>query len=297
MVMGQLFGVERSRVEDVIVGWVVKRKLEFAQDRAQHDAQVFDPLPRNVLVLAGMVLGNDPGFERKAAGERRQNQEAARVQHDAAGRGQLLLDHVAINAAAAVVEKLERPGHLLPDRNWHDRRDDQLRVGVFQRRTGGGPLVFEDQSVHQARIALQVDQPVPIDPEHFADVVDRQVGHVRFMVRALDDDFVRADAVHQVVNSFAPLVEISLDLQSREFVRHDARPPAAVVALRPRMPISQNFRRRRVFVSFTKRAEPPAGRAILRGKVLGSFGAVGRQDHPASDDGVFSKFRHRASLS
>ena len=41
-------------------------------------------------------------------------------------------------------------------------------------------------------------------------------------MRAFDDDFVRPDAVHQVVNALAALVEVSFDLQRGELVGNDA---------------------------------------------------------------------------
>ena len=170
--------------------------------------------------------------------------------------GQLLLHHVAINAAAPVVEELQRAGHFLPDRDGNDGRHDQLRMGVLQRRSRRRSLVFKDQSVNEPRISLEVDEPVPKDPQHLADIVDRQPRHVGFMMRTFDDDFVCPDSVHEVVNPVAPLVEIALDLQCGEPVGNDASPPAAVISLGARMSIREDFRRRRIFVPLAKGAKP-----------------------------------------
>ena len=94
-----------------------------------------------------------------------------RVEHDPLLGGQLLLDHVAVDAAAAVVEELQRAGHLLPDGDRHDRRDDQLAVRVLEAGPAGGADVLEEHAVDQPRVLLQVDQPVAVDPEDLADVV------------------------------------------------------------------------------------------------------------------------------
>ena len=94
-------------------------------------------------------------------------------------RGQFLMDHVAVDAAAAVVEELQRAVHFLPDVDRHDRRDDQLRVRVLQRGAGGGADVLEDHAVDQARVFLQIDEAIAVDPEDFADVLLGEVGHAR----------------------------------------------------------------------------------------------------------------------
>ena len=116
-------------------------------------------------------LGDDPGLEREPAGERAERREVGRVEDDPLLAGELLLDHVAVDAAAAVVEELQRAGHLFPDRDRHDRRDDQLAVRVLEAGPAGGADVLEEHAVDQPGVLLQVDEPVAIDPEDLADVV------------------------------------------------------------------------------------------------------------------------------
>ena len=98
-----------------------------------------------------------------------------------------------------------------------------------ERRPGGGSFVLEDQTVQEPAIALEVDQSVAVGPEDFADILDRKPGQIGFRVRAFDDDFVRADAVHHVVDAVAALVEFAFDLQSGELVRHHADPPTGTI--------------------------------------------------------------------
>ena len=83
---------------------------------------------------------------------------------------ELLLHHVAVDAAAAIVEEFERAGHFLPDRDGHDRRDDQLAVGVLEAGAAGCARVLEKHAVDEAIVAFQVDEPIAIDPEDLADV-------------------------------------------------------------------------------------------------------------------------------
>ena len=137
----------------------------------QHLAQVVDAGLGDVLEMAGVVLGHDPGLERKPAGVGAEGREVGRVEDDPLLDGELLLDHVAVDAAAAVVEELQGAGHLFPDRDRHDRRDDQLAVRVLEAGAAAFAHVLEQHAVDQPGVFLQVDQPIAVDPEDFADVV------------------------------------------------------------------------------------------------------------------------------
>ena len=72
------------------------------------------------------------------------------------------------------------------------------------------------------------------------------------VVRALDDDFVRADAVHHVVDAVAALVQVAFDLQRRKLVGDDAHPPARPVRPRARLAVGEDFGRRGVLVAGQK---------------------------------------------
>ena len=85
--------------------------------------------------------------------------------------GELLLDHVAVDAAPAIIKELERAGHFFPDRDRHDRRDDQLAVRVLEAGPAGGADVLEEHAVDQPGVVLQVDKPIAINPEDLADIV------------------------------------------------------------------------------------------------------------------------------
>src|SRR5690606_7620384 len=97
---------------------------------------------------------------------------------------------------------------------------------MIERRSCRCSLILEDQSMNEPRIFLQIDETIPVDPEHFTDVIDAQPRHANFEVRALDDHLVRPDAIHQVIDAVPSLVESPFDLQGGELVRYDADPPA-----------------------------------------------------------------------
>ena len=83
----------------------------------------------------------------------------------------------------------------------------------------------------------------------------RRVGHARVMARALDDDLVRADAVHHVVDAVAALVQAAFDLEGREPVGDDANSPAGAVGPRAEVAIGEDLGRRVVFVPLAERAD------------------------------------------
>ena len=94
-----------------------------------------------------------------------------------------------------------------------------------------------------------------------------------FVERALDDDFVGADAVHLVVDAVAALVEVALDLQGGELVGHHADAPALFVGLRVAVAVGEDLVRRVVLAALAEGAEAlPAG----SGSALGPTGRLAR---------------------
>ena len=49
---------------------------------------------------------------------------------------------------------------------------------------------------------------------------------LRAVFGCIDDDFVRADALHAIVNAVAAFVQAAFDLQNRKFIRHRPHAPA-----------------------------------------------------------------------
>ena len=125
------------------------------------------------------------------------------------------------------------------------------------------------------------------------------VGHADVVARALDDDFVGADAVHHVVDAVAALVQVRPRSSGRGtcWARRGSASRARWAACRargrrrsraascPRCP-SQNGQR------------PPLRPALrLALEVVGPLGPLVRDDHPAADDRIFSQLGHRRASS
>ncbi len=75
----------------------------------------------------------------------------------------------------------------------------------------------------------------------------------------LDNDFVRANALHLVEDAFAFAVQIAFDAQHRKLVRDHAQRPTWLVRARA-VSIGEHLRRRLGFVPGTEGAEPPRWR-------------------------------------
>ena len=169
--MRQLAGVERRGVDDVVVGRVVEGDLELVEHLVQDVPRSSTPGFWMFSKWLEWVLGR---IQVSNGNRLAKGQKAVKWGVSSTIRfsvGELLLDHVAVDAAAAVVEELQGAGHLLPDRDRHDRRDDQLAVGVLEAGAAGGADVLEHHAVDQPVVLLQVDEPVAVDPEDLADVV------------------------------------------------------------------------------------------------------------------------------
>ena len=114
-----------------------------------------------------MLLGIDPGLEGEPGRKGDHDQEVPGLLDDALGRGKLLVDDIAEDAALLVVVVGFGAVQLFLHELRDDRRGDDLRMGVVQRGTCGPALVLEDQHIAQAAVALQVQDPVAVGPEHF----------------------------------------------------------------------------------------------------------------------------------
>ena len=90
-----------------------------------------------------------------------------------------------------------------------------------------------------------------------------QIGHAHFVKGTFEDDLMGADAVHLVVDAVAALVEVALDLQGGELVRHDADAPAFLVGLGVAIAIGENLVRGVVFAALAERTEAAAGQMDL----------------------------------
>src|SRR6476646_10165732 len=118
------------------------------------------------------------------------------------------------------------------------------------------------------------------------------------MIGRFDHNFMRAHAVHLVKHSVRLAVQVTLNSQGGEFIRHHAQvPPGGVRARILARTVSQYLWRRCAFISGTKRAEPALEDDALAGEISGTLGTVSGNNHPASGNRIFSQLRHSYYLT
>ena len=79
-------------------------------------------------------------------------------------------------------------------------------------------MVFEKDHVTEAGIPAQIDESAPICDQDVGDFRGRKVGETPVMIGGLDDDFMGAYAVHNVIKTVAAAIEVPFDAQCWVFV-------------------------------------------------------------------------------
>ena len=161
---------------------------------------------------------------------------------------------------------------------------------MFQRRARRLAVILEEDDVAEAPVALQIVDAIFERPENFFDLLFRHFAERHGVLRRLDDDLMRADAVHLVVHAVALAVQLAFDAEHRKFVGHDAHAPARLVARRrccgtpaPRAASYARFRNR-------KGRRRTGRRRRMPDKIAGALGAIGCNDDPSTRDRVLPQF-------
>ncbi len=154
-------------------------------------------------------------------------------------------------------------------------------------------VILEDQHISKALIPGKVVHPVTVRRQKRLDLLRLEVGDPTLMVGAVDHHFVSADAVHEVVKALAAPSHRALDLERRKFVGNDAHAPVIGVGHHAPVPVGEHFGRCQLFVSGTEDTHAPVTPigAPVR-EVRGALASFGRYYNPATNDWVFSQFRH-----
>src|SRR5580692_1104471 len=152
-------------------------------------------------------------------------------------------------------------------------------MGVFERSASRFAMVLEQQNVAQAGIAFQVEDAIAESPKEIFDPLFGKIGERDFVVRTLDDHFVRAHAAHSVVETLALAIERSFDAKSRELIGNHAQIPMAVAVFT----IREDLRRGIGFVAKAKGTTSiRLGKILAAGEIAGAPGATGGDDHPTT---------------
>src|ERR1700688_377679 len=174
-------------------------------------------------------------------------------------------------------------------------------MGVFQGRSRGFAVILEQKDVFEAAIFFEIEDAVAKGPQDVFDSLWRECCEAGTMVRRLDDHFVSADAVHSVEHAFGLAVERAFNPESGKFVWYHAYGPSRGIALRCRSAVRSrtirlNLRRGLALVPVAKRAEATFQLDVFSRKIGRPLGAIGRNNHPAANNRIFSKLRHSPDL-
>src|ERR1022692_2071340 len=220
--------------------------------------------------------------------EARNRESLTRGDHQPGPSRAFVPDDVAEDTALLEVVEQFRAVHLFLRPLGDYGQCDELAMRMLQRRPGRLSVILEQQDVAKPAVLLEIAHSVLESPEDFLDLPLRHFSHGDGMVGGFDDDLVRADAVHLVVHPFALPVELAFDAEHRELVRHHANAPTGLVAAAAGS-VGQNLGRGLVFVTRVEGANAGGGRRHrLPDKVVGAFGAIGRDDYPSPHDGVLT---------
>src|SRR5256712_7686490 len=140
---------------------------------------------------------------------------------------------------------------------------------------------------------LEIAQTLAKGDEHVGDGRHRERREGGGVLRCLDHDLVGAHAVHPVEETFAGRLELALDPERRELVRHHPVRPAGLVRATPGTPAGENLGRGLVLVTGAEDAfgsDRPHG---LGDEVGRPPRPLGGDDHPAADDRILPELGHR----
>ena len=163
-------------VQPHLVAGVVEGATDRAEGVHQQPGQIARGVGRQrVLERAGVLAGDDPQLDGRAGGVGHQRGEARRELDDALLGGDLLAQDVAVEAAALVLVVLARLAQLAPDVVEHDGDRRHARVRMV-RRHARLAMAPRDEDVPDLAVALEVEQTVPVHPQHRLDLLQRHRG-------------------------------------------------------------------------------------------------------------------------
>src|SRR5215469_10372380 len=167
---------------------------------------------------------------------------------------------------------------------------------MLQRSSRGFTVVFEDENVFEATILLEIDDAIAKGPENIFDAFLGHIGEGLRVIRCLDDYFMSADAVHAVVHAVGSATEVPLDSQCRILVGHNAHRPARFISFTMPMAEGEDLRRRLCLVAGAEGAKSALKNYGMPDEITWSARAIGRDDDPASCDGVLPQLGQLGSF-
>src|SRR5579863_499569 len=154
-------------------------------------------------------------------------------------------------------------------------------MSMFERCAGGLTLVFEQQNIAQTPVLFKVFHTLPERPQYLLNRLLRKIRDAQRMLRPFDDDFMCADSLHLVEESFTFALQITFNPEHREFVGDHPQRPSGLIGARA-VPVSEHLRRGLAFVTWTERTEAAGGhsRGWLANEIRGSPRPIGGDNDP-----------------
>ena len=279
----------RRGVDDVVVLRLVQRLRQLQQRHLQHVRQQHDLIRMDFREVRRLPPRHDRHLEREPRRKRAMRHEPRVLVHQPHALLDFLFQDVLEDAAVLVRVILHRPHEFFLQPLRRDRRRDQLRMRMADGRARLFAKILEDQNVPEPRVAQQIGHAHLVRLDHPRDAFHRLLLELQARVRRLDDDLVRADAVHLVVDPLPFLVEFALDAQGRELVRHHPHLPAGAVRFALRIAKGEDLRRRHVLVALGERVFRRVGHFHgLRHEIARPFPAFRGDDDPTAYDWILA---------
>src|SRR5215510_9867001 len=102
----------------------------------------------------------------------------------------------------------------------------QLRMNMFESSPGLGALVLTNKDVSKSSVASKLRNASTISPKDCFKLTFAQQGHIGYMIRAFNNDFVHADATTDLVAPISNVKSTAIWHESGIFVRDHADGPA-----------------------------------------------------------------------
>src|SRR5215831_8078219 len=145
-----------------------------------------------------MPLGQNPSLVGKARREGT-NYDVARIFSNESLAGGFLPYDVTKNTAVVRLVVICRGVKLLQRQLGYHGHRYQLRMNMFESRPGLGALVLINEDVSKSSVASKLPNASTIGPKDCFKLTFAQQGHIGYMIRAFNNDFVHADATTDLV--------------------------------------------------------------------------------------------------
>ena len=217
----------------------------------------------------------NPDFVGDARSVRAEGVIIAGAIHHALGLANFLAQDVAKGAAFAFAEPFAGAAQLVENAARNESGGGDLRVGVRPFFPGLRAGIFKDGDVFEAGVAFQVGDAAGPGVEDAFDFFVGHLGKRAGVVGSFDDDFVRADGGHAVVDAFRAAARVAFDAVERAEMGVDADLPFAL-----RREIEERLRFEAIF-------------GAKRARIRANFFALRMASHnPTASDWIFAKFHH-----